>query len=607
MVRMWGAVVVILLVLSSCQSEFDKVAPLVSNDTNFVNPKNRKVLVLVADGLRGVALKEVAPPNISALLKKSTFSYYSLSDEIYNEGTSWADMFTGVTKDKHGVTTTSFANNKLGVYPSVFKRIKDANKDIRTATFSYSSDFTNNLTSDESVNSRTTYNTDAEVHSSLLQELANEDAGVVVGMYNNVNIAGNANTYESSNLQYKNAILEFDSYVGQALTALKKRKNYSKENWLVVITSSRGGAATVPNDNTIFSNPKANTFTILYNDQYKAKLIDKPFTGYIYDGSFVRFHSPDGPTPAAQVASAIRAELRFPDDLKASSLNPLNFNGGDFTIELKVRKNLNTIGTQNINANRNTFNFSWPAFFSRKTSLDANNTGWNFGWEGGGTRFAIWRGISAGPNHAAGWGAEIKDLHWHSIAVTVKTEGTQRFIRAYHDGNPVGNKAEIPAVILNSIDNYNAPLTIGYLPVGHNDPFDGNISDIKIWRTALPDETIKQFACDTYVSTSHPYYDYLASYWPCRDGAGGRFKNEILTDGRYDFVILKGGTPLVKGTELGNNTIWEKSNYIVCPSNLANISSAVPNTKDITPQILSWLGIPVIDTWNLDGRVYLNN
>ena len=377
----------------------------------------------------------------------------------------------------------------------------------------------------------------------------------------------------------------------------------------MIITSSRGGAASVVNDNTIFSIPKANTFTLIYNDKYQSKLIDKPFTGNPYPGDFVRFYSPDGAAESAQAASAIRAELRFSDSLKSSRLNPLNFYGGDFTIELKLRKNLNTIGTFNPGTNRNTYMYQWPMFFGRKTYRNGRSAGWGISVEKNTWRFNLWKGGNTNVNFCENSDIEIPDGNGHTLAVSVKTEGSKRFFQLYTDGKFVsGDKREIPEALLNSIDNFDAPITIGYIPDDVKDPFDGNVSDIKIWRIALPDDVVTRYACDTYVSTSHPFYRYLASYWPCREGAGGTFKNEILTeDGKYDFKVLKGGTPLVKGTELGDNTVWERSNFLVCPTSLTNLSAAVPNSRDIATQVISWLGIPIKESWNLEGRVFLNN
>ncbi|MDT3401154.1 LamG-like jellyroll fold domain-containing protein [Mucilaginibacter terrae] len=594
-----------LLLGSSCQKEFEKKAPVVVNDTAFNSPKERKVLLLIVDGLRGVALKEIGPPNITNLLKKSTYSYYSLSDEAYDESTSWADLFTGVSLSKHGVTNGTFSHNKFDLYPPVFRRIKEINPNFRIATFSYSNNFTDNLTNPSSVDLKATYASDAETQGALLQELTNENAGLVLAMYKNVNAAGSTGSYESSDQKYRNEIIQFDNYVGQAISSLKNRRNYNKENWLVIVTSSRGGNASVVNDNTIFSNPKMNTFTLIYNDKYQSKLIDKPFTGNVYEGSFVRLYSPTGAVGANQEATAIRAELRFSDELKSSTLNPLNFNGSDFTIEIKVRKNLNTIGTQGGTGSRNTFKYQWPMFFGKKTTKRFGSTGWGFAWENDTWRFSIWNSSSSLVLNST-VATTPMDLNWHSLVASIKTEGAQRYLRTYYDGTLIG-KVEVTAAFLNAIDNYNAPITMGYIPEDNNDPFDGNISDVKIWRTALPDDIIKQYASDVFLSSSHPFYNYLAGYWPCRDGAGGKFRNEAITDGNFDFKILKGGSPLVKGTELGSATVWEKSTYVVCPTPIANISTTVPNSKDITPQILSWLGIAVKDSWNLDGRVFLNN
>ena len=52
-VRQLAGLVMIILLGTSCQSEFDKEAPIVVNDTSFSSPKARKVLLLVVDGLRG--------------------------------------------------------------------------------------------------------------------------------------------------------------------------------------------------------------------------------------------------------------------------------------------------------------------------------------------------------------------------------------------------------------------------------------------------------------------------------------------------------------------------------------------------------------------------
>ncbi|ULT28002.1 hypothetical protein KUH03_16190 [Sphingobacterium sp. E70] len=80
--------------------------------------------------------------------------------------------------------------------------------------------------------------------------------------------AGKASAYDNSSATYKAAIDNFDKQVGEILKALEQRATFKKENWLVIITSSKGGPFEIPpaqNDNTIFSNPNVNTFTIFYS------------------------------------------------------------------------------------------------------------------------------------------------------------------------------------------------------------------------------------------------------------------------------------------------------------------------------------------------------
>lgn len=580
-------ILALIVTWSSCSSEFEKMAPVPTSTDSVKNGlKQQKILLLVADGARGQSVKESLSPNLTTLIKNSTSSWVSLSDEIYNRESSWTDMFTGVSKEKHGIISSDFSTNKFSDYPLVFQRIKQAKPNTRIATFAYTSSFSNNLKAGTDLSQ--SFGTDQQVKAAVISELANDNAELVVGLFGDINTAGATFGYDSSVPQYKASILAFDAYVGEAMTALRARKNYANENWLVIVTSSGGGNYTMPgNDGTIFSNTKVNTFTLFYNTAYQQKYIDKPFTGNRFQGSFIKFA---GGTNSSS-ATAVRAEMKGnPEVLKLAKK--------EYTIELKVKKNASSSGS---------FVQIFPVFFGNKASKAANGPGFSFSWEGSATsnvwRFYLGRSTGANLNVA---GTDIRDGNWHTLSVKVYNEAGKRYMATFTDGIYTNNRTEIPASFVE--DDSPNPITIGWTsdtPQGLTNPFDGYIADIRIWLTPLPNATISQYSCDTFVSPNHPNYNALAGSWPCDDGAGNIIRDRGTLGN--DFTIVLGGTtsPFVEGIPIAN-PVWTSLTSVICAPAASNLFGFVPNTKDITPQMLSWLGISPADTWKLDGRVWLN-
>ncbi len=559
--------------LYSCDSKFDvTLSKEKFSDSTNVKGKTRKVLYLIVDGARGQVVRDAGASNINSLLKNSTYSWFSLSDSLSNDPNGWTDLMAGVTKLKHNVKDAGFTGNSLVNYPVFFKHIKSANASIRIASFASSVNFKDNLT--DYANVSTVEANDAEVKSSVIAELGKDSAYVVVGQFKDVNQAGLQFGYELSTTQYKNAILQFDTYLGEILTALRARKNYENEDWLVVLTSNHGGPAVVPasqDDQTILSYPKSNTFTILYNAGYKQKQIVRPFAGNKFPGKFLRFY-----------ASAV-------DESKAVYGTVTNNNGiydfGEntpFTIEAKIRKP--TAG-----------NYSWPIFLSKKAASanKRDGAGWSMALENNTWRFLM---VNENKVGTAINGAPLTDVNWHHIAVTVytNTDG-KRVMRTFQDGKRVAQN-DVLSIAKYNTDNIGV-LKIGFYQTAGSDgaAFDGYLSDIRIWKINLPDETIANFACDTRINSSHPYYNELIGAWPLTEGTGLTLKDESLANN--DFTV-KVGT--------GTTLQWTQLNNIVCPPSTTNLGLLVPRTYDLPRQILSWLTLPIPETLKLDGRVWLN-
>jgi hypothetical protein len=592
--RWLGLSAIALTLITSCSSEFDKVTPASPDQGAGAQFKAPKVLYIIADGARGASVRDADIPSIRALLPNSIYSWNSLADATQQTNASnWADMITGVKKEKHGVVSEDFAGNKLAQYPAIFERIKSVNKNLRVAAFAASSTFKTRLTGGADVSE--SFGTDLAVKNRMVEFLASDTASIVLGQFSGIENAGKASTYDLTSQSYKTAIKDFDTQVGEVLAAVKARPTYAKENWLIIITSNKGGQATLlpgQDDKTIFSNTTANTFTVMYNAAYLPTFIAKPFVGNSWSGNSPRYIG----EPDKSVALASTENSKF-------------YNFGDtnsFTISVKVKKRKNPRNTS-----RGDYYYQWPSILGKK-----NNSGWGDG-QGPGWEFSLmqngWRFfISGGVDFKNGWevkGADFGGDSWHDLTAVVelKPDG-RKYVRIYTDGvmgmkndlggsggsdaNPAGAKeAQLPGKP--NFDN-TAPLRLGWATGeidGTYGVIDVNLAEFKIFKAALPDAVIKQYACDTSIDPSHPYYSSLIGYWPSSEGAGSRIADR---------------GPIKADFTLQGVYKWEQYTDLVCTPALSNISVLVPKNSDIPAQILSWFNIARQASWALDGKVWIS-
>lgn len=559
-------IITIAVVFFSCNKGFDRL--LDNNnyeDTTGAVAKIPKVLFLVVDGARGEAVRKAQAPALQMMSDHAIYSWNSISDTLYRDATAWADLLTGVRKEKHGITSTNWQS----AFPVFFKYIKTRMPAFRIAAFSAADSLGKMLITDADVNS-TFGNDDAAVAAALLEELKVDTAGLIFGQFGEVAAAGRAYGYDATVPEYKAAILQVDTYIGNILNALKQRTNYAKEDWLVVVTSGNGGPFTLDpadDDATILSNTKTNTFTFFYSPRYAPSFIDRPYTGNRYSGKSVRLY---GNTPESAVYATIDSGK---SDYYLS-------NTTEATVELKIKKNKTSYGD---------YSYTYPSVIGNNMSLDWwNNTGWAISLEANawGLHFGQ---TGAGFNMATG--GSIADGRWHDIAAVFVNRDNKRFLRLFTDGR-FNTEAEIT--------NYggfitDAPLTLGFMPgnvTDNNRWLNAYITEVKFWKAALPDSVISKYVCVPELPSSHPYKDYLVGYWPCKDGFGGVFKDE--SEWNHDFQI--------HGTYQ-----WDDFSDLMCPASAGNLAELVPQPVDVTRQILNWLQIAADTKWELDGRVWVTS
>ena len=551
---------VIIISIVSCNKEFARKIPGDKNtDTATVTFGKRRVLYLIVDGARGTSVLNASTPNIDKLLPHSIYSWVALSDiDSANDVTNLANTLTGVKKEKHQVLTADFSKANLQTYPVIFKRIKEIQPNNKIVSFASSSVFKNNLTGGTDVSEL--YNTDAEVTAAVVNNLKTDTASFVVGQFNDIDKAGATYGYDDSKNQYKAAIQNFDTSVGEIMAALQARPTYKDEDWLVVISSSRGGKYPATDlDNTVFSKTESNSFIIYYNHNYKQRILTKPFTGNRYLGRTVRLHDQD-----------VRAEIDTADVFNLGG-GALDTTQTPFTIELKVKKTQDT--------------YFWPSILGKRGEWSPGHptVGWVIYLEDHYWYFE-WRGTNDGDYHQCR-GGDLQKGRWEHVTVKGEVRAGHRFIRTYTDG-VFNNELEITGS--GSISNGN-PLKLGFLNGHDHGVPDVYVSDIRFFKIAVPDNTIANYACETSIDESHPYYSFIAGYWPGTDGQGG---------------FIRDAGPQARDFVLKGNYNWEDFNDLICSPPAESLAVLVPQTTDIPSQIINWFKIASKQSWALDGRVW---
>lgn len=544
----------------ACQEQFGRLIPETDySDTVDVQYGDPKVLLVIVDGVRGQSIQEIGPPTVSSLLNTAIHSWVSVSDESTVEpGANWASLLTGVSKSKHGVLNNNFENANFDAFPLVFERLKEADGTIQSALYTSSALFGSAFSG--SADQADVLADDAAVTAAASAALTAADGvDVFTVHFTGPDAVGAAQGYDASVPDYRDVIMDFDTRLGELLAAVHSRADFDTEKWLVVVTSSIGGeypVAEEDDDNTIFSRPLNNTFTIFSSPTYRTRYIGKPFAGNRYQGNFIRFEGLlYGTVPAAGDNSVY------------------NFGDGSFTIELKVKKN-------------KTISQIYPALLSKRGewNTETDSLGWTVFLEDNYWRFNA-RGATGGGQISGG---ELSDGTWNSIAIVGRIVNGERVIITYTNG---AKNNEVNVKDWGAIDN-EQPLRIGYM--GPNEGWDPDafISDVRIWKLALAEEVVNQYACEIGVDENHPYYDALAGYWPVTNYSSGRIE-DLGPLGNH--VVL---------SNTGESSVH--LNELICAPSSDDLAANVPRAIDVPMQILTWLMVFPEENWQLDGRVWID-
>ncbi len=217
----------------------------------------KKVLYIGIDGTRFDAIEKAATPQLDALMASGVHSptclilgdRYQKNDTI--SGPGWSSILTGVWADKHGVHDNSFKGRKYEDFPHFFARLKEVRPDTKTASFVTWKPIAEFITSAADVTEQFEENPKGSVEeydrydnaatAAAEKHLAEANPDAVFLYLGQVDVAGHTHGFHPSVPEYIAAIERADKLVGRAVAAVKARKTYADEDWLIVVTSDHGG------------------------------------------------------------------------------------------------------------------------------------------------------------------------------------------------------------------------------------------------------------------------------------------------------------------------------------------------------------------------------
>lgn len=578
----------VLAFLFSCNKDFPNT--LTDNDivdSTLTGTMERKVLLVVINGARGEAVRTANIPNMVSLSDNAIYSWNALT-EYNNVGnpianaTGWANILTGATSAQHQVNSNDFAGNNLAAFPTFLTRIKAVRPNAKTTAIISTSALKSNLLNDATTVKEE--GTDAGVQTAALTEIGTGSSSLVLVEYNNVALAGDAYGYETTTAQYMNAISQTDSYIGALIDRLKARTTYSQENWLVIITSSKGGeTAAPPSDLSAYGDTRRNTFTIIYQPKFTPQFVPKPISsrGFSpYKDSAIRLYG--RPTDATGGTRVIVQN-------KAGETNQTLFDleNGALTVEAKVKFNKNASGN---------YSYSFPPILSKLVARTGSTAGWSIFKNGNGFTVYLSNGTT---NVQLGGGstAAITDDLWHTLALVMYRDGAVFRVEFYKDGVlAINGNYEAASGITST-----APVTIGFQPEVFSTAYvDMQMTDVRIWKSRVLPNIIDRYDCFNSIPPDHPNYASLVGHW-------STVKANLNTSTNTFTDLTGNGRGGLVNAANGGTIQWTKFDEVsqnLCPTGDEGYYKIVPNNIDISLQVMQWMGINTT-TFNLKGRSWI--
>lgn len=249
----------------------------------------RHLLWVNIDGARGSLVKQMCEegelPNISSLLKHAKYAFSGISDSGYGvpgesnsssgeDPLTWASMLTGVGGYLHFIHDGSYmsdyqtGNNgalkqTISFFPTIVQYLSTENSKLHVSVVTPFANLNKYLGDASSV--KTTAD-DAETQTELSEQLADKDNSLTIASFRSVWDAGCDGGFSLDNAAYKNSLKKVDEYVGNLKKTIEARPNPDYEDWMIILSSNRGGSADGTHDR--YTDSDRDIFGVFYYDHY---------------------------------------------------------------------------------------------------------------------------------------------------------------------------------------------------------------------------------------------------------------------------------------------------------------------------------------------------
>ena len=227
----------------------NQVSKKIRIDLSDQQDKVNKVLIIGIDGVRPDALRKARAPNMDALWQDGAYNLNARTDEISSNGPCWTAMLTGVWHLKSNVISNDYKDPNLEEYPHFFHRIREEKPHLKSYSIVNWEPIHKILQVGDATYASSPL-TDAKVTSEVVSLLKSEEIDVMLVQLDDVDHAGHAHGFSPRSAKYLKAIEKSDRQLGKMVSALKNRKSYDQENWLIIVTTDHGGSGKSHGKNT---------------------------------------------------------------------------------------------------------------------------------------------------------------------------------------------------------------------------------------------------------------------------------------------------------------------------------------------------------------------
>jgi len=221
-------------------------------------PLEKKALLVFVDGFIPEAITKTRTRTLDGLLEHAAYSYAARAESTTISGSGWSSFLTGVHWDKHGVPDNAFKAPNYERYPHVFARLKEVRPDAFCASAQCWEPIEKGLVIPSGADKQSYHDYyaysddyfDADSSDTLCVDdlvgfLAEPQLDLAVMMFGELDGVGHSDAnahYHAGDPLYGKMLTKIDEELGRLMAAIRARKTYAQEDWLIIVSSDHGGA-----------------------------------------------------------------------------------------------------------------------------------------------------------------------------------------------------------------------------------------------------------------------------------------------------------------------------------------------------------------------------